>query len=135
MERTLVLIKPDAVEQNVIGKILSFYEDAGLKIVAMRMEKATEEIAAKHYEEHLGREYYEPLMTFITRSPLVALVLEGKDAISKVREVNGKTNIEEQKEGTIRKAFAKSTRENCVHGSDSADSAKREMNLWFPELN
>lgn len=131
MEKTLVLIKPDAVERNLVGKILSYYEEAELKIVELRMEQVKEELAEKHYFEHKGRDYYQALITFITRSPICALVLEGENAIEKTREINGATNPEKQKEGTIRKAFAINQRENCVHASDSIESAKREIALWF----
>lgn len=134
MERTLVLIKPDAVERNLIGRILSFYEKGNLKIVALKMEEITKELAEAHYYEHKDKDYYYELIEFIKRSPLCALVLEGYNAIERTREINGATNPEKQKEGTIRKSFALSTRENCVHASDSKENAKREINLWFPEL-
>lgn len=134
MEKTLVLIKPDAVERSLIGEILSFYESSGLKIVALRMEKVSRDLAERHYFEHKGREYYDALITFITRSPLCVLVLEGENAIERTREINGATNPERQKDGTIRKAFAISTSENCVHGSDSIESAEREIKLWFPQI-
>lgn len=134
LEKTLVLIKPDAVEQNIIGDILKFYEDAGLKIVALRMEKIKKEFAELHYAEHVGKGFFESLISFITRSPLCALVLEGNECIEKVREINGATKPEFQKGGTIRKKYAKGITENCVHASDSTESAKREIKLWFPEI-
>lgn len=129
MERSLVLIKPDVVERNLIGEILSVYENAGLKIVNMRMEKISKEIAKIHYAEHEGREYFERLINYITRSELVALVLEGNDAIKKIRELNGSTS--NPKNGTIRHKYAISGTENSVHASDSIESAKREIAIWF----
>ena len=135
MERTLVLIKPDAVEQNIIGKIISFYEDAGLMIIALKMEQVERKVAEEHYKEHYGKSFYNSLIEFITRSPLCALIVEGENCIDKVREINGATNPKEQKEGTIRKRYAKGITENCVHASDSIESSEREMKIWFPNLN
>ncbi|WP_195989405.1 nucleoside-diphosphate kinase [Clostridium sp. D53t1_180928_C8] len=134
MEKTLVLIKPDAVEQNIIGDILSFYEKNGLKIVALKMELVERKIAEEHYSEHYGKSFYSSLIQFITRSPVCALILEGKECISKVREINGATNPKEQKAGTIRKKYAKGITENCVHASDSIESSKREIKIWFPNF-
>lgn len=134
MERTFVLIKPDAVEQNIIGKIISFYEESKLKVIAMKMEKVSREIAELHYEEHKGKVFYQSLTDFITRSPVCALILEGENCIDKVREINGATKPIEQKEGTIRKKYAKGITENCVHASDSLESSKREIKIWFPEF-
>ena len=134
MEKSLVLIKPDAVEKNLIGQIISYYEKAGLKIAALKMVNVTEDVAGKHYEEHKDKPFYGELIKFITRSPLCALVIEGEDAITKVRKINGATNPSEAEEGTIRNAFATSKSENCVHASDSQESALRELNIWFPEL-
>lgn len=134
MERTLVLIKPDAVERNLIGKILTYYEDGGLKIIALKMEKIDRSFAEEHYKEHKGKVFFKELIDYITRSPLCALVLEGRDAVNKVREINGSTKPENQKEGTIRKAYAKSITENSVHSSDSIEHAKEEIKLWFPNI-
>ena len=134
LEKTLVLIKPDAVERNLIGKILTYYEDNGLKIIALKMEKVEKSFAEEHYKEHKGKAFFKDLIDYITRSPLCALVVEGEDAVDKVREINGSTKPENQKEGTIRKAFAKSITENSVHSSDSIESAKKEIKLWFPNL-
>ncbi len=133
MERSLVLIKPDAVRKNLIGKIISIYEGNNLKVIALRMENITKEFASKHYEEHIGKDFYMPLLDFITSGPLCALVLEGENAIERIREINGNTNPEKAKEGTIRKMYASGKTENCVHASDSLDSAKREIELWFGE--
>lgn len=131
MEKTLVLIKPDAVERNLIGKIIALYEAQNLKVTHLRLVQADEELATKHYEEHVGRPYFPPLLTYITRSPLVAMVLEGEEAIQKVRAINGKTNPEEAEEGTVRKLYGVNNRENTVHASDSKESAEREMAIWF----
>ena len=134
MEKSLVLIKPDAVEKNIIGEILKFYEDGGLKIVALRMVKVERQLAEQHYEEHVGKAFYEKLMNFITRSPLCAVILEGENCIENVRQINGATNPKDQKKGTIREKYAKDITENVVHASDSIESANREINLWFPEF-
>ena len=134
MEKTLVLIKPDAVEKNIIGKIISAYEESGLKIIALKMEKVDKGLAELHYAEHKGKSFYNDLIEFITRSPLCAVIIEGENCIQKVREINGATNPSEQKEGTIRKKYAKGITENCVHASDSIESSKREINIWFPNF-
>lgn len=135
MEKSLVLIKPDAVKKNLIGKIISKYEDNNLKVVALKMERITKEFASKHYEEHIGKNFYNPLLSFITSGPLCALVLEGENAIERIREINGNTNPDMAKEGTIRKMYSSNKTENCVHASDSAESSKREIKLWFGEEN
>ncbi|WP_297517415.1 nucleoside-diphosphate kinase [uncultured Clostridium sp.] len=129
MEKSLVLIKPDAVERNLIGEITSIYEKAGLKVINMRMETVSYERAVEHYKEHEGREYFKPLIEYIQRSPLVALVLEGADAISKIRELNGATKNPDK--GTIREMYSLSGRENSVHASDSEENATREIKIWF----
>ncbi len=131
LEKTLVLIKPDAVERNLIGKILNIYEDNGLKIKEMKMLQASTSLAEMHYREHRGRDYYENLIAYITRSPLVALVLEGQEAIARVRKINGSTKPEKAEEGTIRKLYALGPTLNSVHASDSPESAIREISLWF----
>lgn len=131
MERSLVLIKPDAVEKNIIGEVISKYEGNGLKVVSLKMERISKDFACMHYEEHIGKEFFESLIKFITRGPLCALILEGENAIQKVREINGSTNPEKAAEGTIRRLYAASSMENCVHASDSIESAKREVKLWF----
>ncbi|MDQ0150088.1 nucleoside-diphosphate kinase [Eubacterium multiforme] len=131
MEKSLVLIKPDGVEQNVIGKILSMYEEDGLKIIALKMMTIDREFAMKHYSEHIGKPFFEKLINYITRGPLCALILEGDDAINKIRKINGATNPEKAEKGTIRALYGKNLTENCVHASDSKESAKREINLWF----
>ena len=131
-ERSLVLIKPDAVERNLIGQIINCYEEVGLKVMAMKMEKITNEMASKHYGEHKGKAFYDELINYITRSPLCALILEGEEAISKIRKLNGNTNPAKAEDGTIRKYFGENLTENCVHSSDSVETAKREIVMWFP---
>ena len=134
LEKSLVLIKPDAVERNLIGKILEVYEGAGLKIKAMEMKQINKEFAEKHYEEHRDKQFFNSLIKYITRSPLVALILEGEDAINKIRSLNGATNPEKAEFGTIRRRFALSGTENSVHSSDSIESAEKEIKLWFPKV-
>lgn len=134
MEKTLVLIKPDAFGKNHTGEILKIYEDAGLKIVAAKVMQMDKKIAAIHYAEHVEKSFYPELVEFMTSAPLMALVLGGENAISKVREINGATNPVKAAEGTIRKLFAESVTKNAVHASDSAESASREIKIFFSEI-
>ena len=131
MEKTLVLIKPDAFRNHYSGDIIKHYENEGLKILAMKLMKMDEKIASKHYAEHIGRPYYDDLMGFMTSGPIIAMVLEGEDAIANVRRINGKTNPAEADEGTIRKLYAESGSRNAVHASDSPESAAREIAIFF----
>ncbi len=131
MEKTLVLIKPDAFRKHYSGDIIKHYENEGLKILAMKLMKMDEKIASKHYAEHIGRPYYDDLMGFMTSGPIIAMVLEGEDAIANVRRINGKTNPAEADEGTIRKLYAESGSRNAVHASDSPESAARELAIFF----
>ena len=131
MEKTLVLIKPDAFGNNHAGDILIIYEDAGFKIIAAKVMKMTPELAAKHYAEHIGRPYYPALVEFMTSAPIMAVVLAGDDVIKKVRELNGATNPAEAAEGTIRKLYAADKTKNAVHASDSEISAAREIPIFF----
>lgn len=133
MEKTLVLVKPDAFKAHHTGDIVKLYEEKGLQLCAMRLMKMTKEVAAKHYEEHIGRPYYGELESFMTSGPIVAMVLAGEGAIAKVREINGKTDPAEAAEGTIRKLYAASKGENAVHASDSPESAAREIHIFFNE--
>ena len=133
MEKTLVLIKPDAFRKHYSGDIIKHYENEGLKILAMKLMKMDEKIASKHYAEHIGRPYYDDLMGFMTSGPIIAMVLEGEDAIANVRRINGKTNPAEADEGTIRKLYAESGSRNAVHASDSPESAAREIAIFFNE--
>lgn len=133
MEKTLVLIKPDAFDKHYSGDIIKRYEQEGFRIVAMKLLKMDERLASIHYAEHIGRPYYKDLVGFMTSGPLIAMVLEGENAIARVREINGKTNPAEAAEGTIRKQFAASGRRNAVHASDSPASATREISIFFSE--
>lgn len=133
-ETTFVLIKPDAVAAGHIGEITARYEQAGLGIVALELRTITPEFADRHYAEHVGRDYYEPLRAFMTSGPLVAIVLRGENAIAGVRTLHGVTDPKKADPGTIRADFAESTRRNAVHASDSPGSAAAEISLWFPGL-
>ncbi len=133
-ERTLALIKPDGVAKGHVGEILSRIERKGLRIVAMDLRLIDEATANQHYAEHVGKDFYPPLLDFITSGPSVALVLEGIDAIAHWRLMMGKTNPTEAAPGSIRGDFALFTRENLTHGSDSPESAAREIGIFFPEL-
>lgn len=133
MERTFSIIKPDAVERNLIGEITQRFENNGLRIVASKMVRLSKVHAEAFYVEHKGREFYEPLVNYMTSGPLMVQVLEGENAIAKNREIMGVTDPEKAAAGTIRADFAKSVRENCVHGSDSEESAAREISFFFSQ--
>jgi nucleoside-diphosphate kinase len=132
-ERTFSIIKPDATNRNLTGKINAMIEDAGLRIVAQKRVRWSQAQAQKFYEEHKERPFYSELCEFMTSAPIVVQVLEGDGAIAKYREVMGATNPADAAESTIRKAFAQSVGENSVHGSDSPESAKREIALNFTD--
>ena len=135
MNRTLVLCKPDAVERGLVGEIVGRLEGRGLRIAAMQLRQLDAEFAGRHYEEHREKPFFDELVTFITRSPLVAMVVEGPDDTWEiVRKTMGATNPREADPGTIRGDLALETTENLVHGSDGPDSAKREIALFFPDL-
>jgi len=131
MERTLVLIKPDAVQRRLVGSILARFEAKGLQLVALKMLKVSEELARRHYAAHEGKPFYEPLIRFVTGGPTVALVLEGKRAVEVVRRLMGPTFGPDAPPGSIRGDFALSNRFNLVHGSDSPESAEAEIALFF----
>ena len=131
IERTLSIIKPDAVAKNVIGQIYSRFESAGLTIVASSMMQLSESKAGGFYAEHKGRPFYDDLMSFMTSGPVVVQVLEGEGAITKNRELMGATNPKEAAAGTIRADFAETIDANAVHGSDSPESAAREIAYFF----
>ncbi len=133
-QRTLVLIKPDAVARGLTGAILSRYEDKGLRVIALQLRQIDAGLSDQHYAEHLERGFYPELRDFITSGPLVALVLEGDSAIEAVRILNGTTDGRTAAPGTIRGDWGLSKQANLVHGSDSPESAAREIGLWFPEL-
>jgi nucleoside-diphosphate kinase len=133
MERTLILLKPDAVQRGLVGQVLSRFEQKGLKIAAMKLMQITPELAAKHYEAHKERKFYPGLVKFMTSSPVVALALEGIDAVKICRTLMGATFGADAAPGTIRGDFGVSRSYNLVHGSDSPEAATRELGLFFPE--
>jgi len=133
-QRTLVLIKPDAVRRGLTGTILARYEAKGLKVVALEQRLIDGAQADAHYADHTEQPWYPPLRDFVVSGPMVALVLEGDEAIEVVRALNGATDGRKAAPGTIRGDFSLSNRENLVHGSDSEESSAREIGLWFPNL-
>ena len=133
-QRTFVLLKPDTVRRGLVGTVLDRFERRGLQIVAMEHRRVDGELADRHYAEHVERDFYPPLRTLVTSGPVVALVLEGDQAIEVVRGINGATDGRKAAPGTIRGDFSLSNRENLVHGSDSEESAAREIGIWFPHL-
>lgn len=132
MERTFVIVKPDAVADGHVGAILERYEAAQLTIEAMELREITGAFADRHYASHVGKDYYPDLREFMTEGPLVALVLSGDDAIARVRKLNGATDPAKAESGTIRAEFASTLRRNAVHASDSPETAASEVSLWFP---
>jgi nucleoside-diphosphate kinase len=130
-QRTLVLLKPDAVQRGLVGEIISRLERRGLRFVAMKMMHVTEELAHRHYEAHVGKPFFEGLVKFITSSPLVAMVVEGENAVDVVRKTMGPTNPADAGPGTVRGDLALTIGANLIHGSDSAESAQREVALFF----
>jgi nucleoside-diphosphate kinase len=134
IERTLVLVKPDAVRRGLIGEVLSRIERKGLQVAAMDMRVITSETAETHYAEHVGRPFFPSLIVFITSGPLVAMVVEGPRAIEAFRGVAGATDPVRASAGTIRGDHALDVQQNIVHGSDSPDSAEREIKIFFPDL-
>jgi nucleoside-diphosphate kinase len=134
MERTLILAKPDAYARNLTGEILARFERKGLRPIALRVLTMTRELGERHYAEHAERPFFGELVAFISSGPLVAMVLEGDSAISAARQVIGATNPLEAAPGSIRGDFATATGENLVHGSDSPDSAAREIGIFFEQL-
>ena len=133
LERTLIILKPDAVQRGLIGEIIGRIEKRGLRIAAMKMIQITEELASKHYAEHVGKPFYPSLLEFITASPVVVMAVEGPEAVSVMRATMGKTNAREAAPGTIRGDFGISKGNNLVHGSDSLESAKREVALFLAD--
>lgn len=133
MERTLILVKPDAFARNLTGEIVARFERKGLRLVALKLVQIDEALAGEHYAEHRERPFFGELVVFITSAPLVALVLEGDHAIAAARQVIGATNPLEAATGSIRGDYALEVGQNMVHGSDAPESAAREIALWFPE--
>ncbi|MEA2141257.1 MAG: nucleoside-diphosphate kinase [Solirubrobacteraceae bacterium] len=134
MDRTLILVKPDAFARGLSGEIIARFERKGLEIVAMRSMTVDRALAEEHYAEHAERPFFGELVDFITSGPIVAMVLEGVDAVKAARQVIGATNPLEAATGSIRGDFAIETARNMVHGSDAPESAARESSLFFPEL-
>ncbi|MFL2803579.1 MAG: nucleoside-diphosphate kinase [Dehalococcoidia bacterium] len=133
METTLILIKPDGVQRGLIGEIINRLERKGLKIVGMKLMQASDKIANEHYAEHVGKPFFGSLVDFITSSPLVALAVEGDNAVDVSRNLMGSTNPQDAAPGTIRGDFGMTIGMNLIHGSDSTDSAKRELGIFFDE--
>jgi nucleoside-diphosphate kinase len=133
-QRTLILVKPDAFERGLTGEVLTRFERKGLRPIAIRLMTADEEIANRHYAEHAEKPFFGELVAFITGGPLVAIVLEGVEAIVAARQLIGATNPLEAAPGSIRGDFATEVTFNLVHGSDSPESAAREIEIWFPNI-
>jgi nucleoside-diphosphate kinase len=134
MEQTLILVKPDAFSRGLTGEIIARFERKGLKIVALKLLTTPRDLAETHYDEHKERPFFGELVDFITSAPLVAMVLEGDEAVTAARQLIGATNPLEANTGSIRGDFAIAVGQNMVHGSDSPESATREIGIWFPEL-
>jgi len=134
-ERTLVLIKPDAVQRKLVGEIITRYEKKGMEIIALRVIRLNETLVNTLYEEHLQREYFPPFKEFIMSGPVIAAVLEGENAIQAVRKINGATNPQQSPPGTIRGDFGSITRYNLVHGSENFERAQKELSVLFPEFS
>ncbi|WP_026882868.1 nucleoside-diphosphate kinase [Clostridium akagii] len=134
MEKTLVLIKPDGVQRGLIGSIISFYEKKSLYIIALKMLRADKTIAQMHYNEHEGKEYFGDLIDYITEGRICAMIVGGEDAIEIVRKINGDKNPKLAEMGSIRGIYADDRTRNLVHASDNEENAKREIELWFPEI-
>ena len=134
IERTLSIVKPDGVQKNIIGKIFTRFEDNGLKIVGTKMLQLSKEQAQQFYAVHKERPFYNDLVEYMTSGPVVVSVLEGEGAVSKNRQLMGATDPKKAEKGTIRADFAESIEHNCVHGSDSIENAKIEVNFFFPNL-
>jgi nucleoside-diphosphate kinase len=133
MDRTLILVKPDAFARNLTGEIIARFERKGLRIAALRYMTMDQQLAEQHYAEHQGKPFFGELVSFITSGPLVAMILEGQDAVTAARQVIGATNPLEASPGSIRGDFAIEVGQNMVHGSDSPESAEREADLFFPQ--
>jgi nucleoside-diphosphate kinase len=134
VSRTLILVKPDAFERALTGEVIARFERKGLRIRALKLVQIDEEFANQHYAEHVDKPFFGELVSFITRGPLVAFVLEGHEAVAAARQVIGATNPLEAAPGSLRGDFGLEVTYNMVHGSDSDESAQREISLWFPEL-
>jgi nucleoside-diphosphate kinase len=131
MQRTLILLKPDAVQRRLVGQITARFEQKGLRLVAMKLVRAGRDLAEKHYAVHKGKPFYESLLGFLTSGPTVAMVLEGREAVAACRNLMGVTDGVKAGPGTVRGDFALSVQNNLVHGSDSPENATAEIALWF----
>ncbi len=131
IEKTFVMVKPDGVQRGLVGRIVQRFEDRGVKVVAMKMMRIPRELAERHYAEHIGKVFYEPLLSYIVSGPVVCMVLEGENCVAAARAMMGKTNPQDASPGTIRGDFSQVTGRNIIHGSDSPESAKREIKLFF----
>jgi nucleoside-diphosphate kinase len=131
MDRTLILVKPDAFARHMTGEIIARFERKGLRLAALKMMTVPDEMAREHYGEHEGRDFFEPLVTFITSGPIVAMILEGPNAIDAARQLIGSTDGVKAAPGSIRGDYALEVRRNLVHGSDSLESAAREIKIFF----
>lgn len=131
MERTLIIVKPDAMQRGLTGEIIRRFEARGLRIIGMKLMQVSEALAKRHYAEHEGKPFFDPLVQYITSSPVVVMVLEGKRAVEAARNTIGKTNPVEAAAGTIRGDFGMEIGRNLVHGSDSVESGQREVSIFF----
>lgn len=135
VEKTLVLVKPDGVRKHICGEIISRFERKGLALHAVKMVNVSVELAKKHYGEHEGKPFFQSLIDFITSGPVLAMVIEGNNAVAAVRQINGATDPLKAAPGSIRGDFGTCIDENIVHASDAPKTAAREIGLWFPELS
>jgi nucleoside-diphosphate kinase len=133
MERTYLMVKPDGVQRGLVGEIINRFEKRGFKLVALKMLRISRELAEKHYGEHVGKPFFESLVAFITSGPVAAMVIEGKDAVNAAREMMGATNPLKAAPGTIRGSLGIDIGRNVIHGSDSLESARREISIFFKE--
>jgi nucleoside-diphosphate kinase len=134
VDRSLILVKPDAFARGLTGEIIARFERKGLKLAALKQMQVDQETAEAHYDEHRGKDFFEPLVEFLTAGPLVAMVVEGREAIASARLLIGTTDPVEATPGSIRGDYGLEVRRNLVHGSDSSESAEREIKTFFPEL-
>ena len=133
IERTFAMLKPGVLQRRLAGEILTRLEKKGFNIIALKQEKLSSKLAERHYAEHKGKDFYEPLLKYMTSSPVIMMILERENAIAALRKMAGPTDVNEAAPGTIRGDYGVITRHNLIHASDSMESAKREMNLFFSE--
>lgn len=134
MQKSLVIIKPDGVKRGLIGEIINRYERKGFSLVAAKLVKVDRQVLERHYEEHKGKDFFEELISYMTEGPIMVIILEGKNVVEIIRTINGHKDPKKALPGTIRGDFAYSITRNIVHASDSEETAKREIKIWFPEL-